>query len=367
MSRRQRLLGNRAGLALAALVLLASGCSSASSGNRVAAAATTTSAAPAASVTPTLSTSAAWPSSATAAASVALPTGVLASIPLTSGDAPAVVGIAYGSVWVGSHRSNNLYRIDPKTDKVLATIDLGQTSCSQLIGADHLVWVAYCDDSTNEVGVSPLTNQVVASLPSAYVFGVAAGSLWAANADGSSLDRLDPKTYRLISTVPAAGEVGAIGGGYVWVVDENGDGAYDGTISKVDPATGKVVATLRTASTSDYVYCVYADGLLWLRGANDGFLVRVDTATGKAAKVTITAQPIDLSDFSDDPVVAGLGSIWVRTTSKTVLRMDPMTGKGTGRYPGDPGANGGWPALGFGSLWEANFDSDTVWRVRVAT
>ena len=169
-------------------------------------------------------------------------------------------------MWVAAHRGNDVYRIDPKTDKVIAKIDLGQNSCTQLMPADNLMWLGFCDGSTTELGVSPLTNQVVASIPSAHVFGVAAGFLWASSVDGSTLERRDLTTYQVKSSIPVAGANGVIGGGYLWDVDERPDGTYYDVITKVDVRTGQVVATLHTPDLNSYVFSVYADGILWVTG-----------------------------------------------------------------------------------------------------
>ena len=83
--------------------------------------------------------------------------------------------------------------------------------------------------------------------------------------------------------------------------------------------------------------------------------------------MALPGAPIELTDFYDDPVVYGLGSLWVRSASRLVLRLNPKTGAVIGHYPADPLANGGWPAAAYGSLWMANFDTDAVWRVRVTS
>ena len=58
--------------------------------------------------------------------------------------------------------------------------------------------------------------------------------------------------------------------------------------------------------------------------------------------------------------------LWLRVDTSHVLRLDERTGKQTGEFPADLNANGGTLALGFGSLWVANFDTDSVWRVEIA-
>jgi streptogramin lyase len=189
--------------------------------------------------------------------------------------------------------------------------------------------------------------------------------VWAASDDGSKLERLDPSTYQVLATIDAPGEEGVVGGGYVWVADSDPDsGIYNGTIFKVDPQTSQIVATLHTPETYLDVYMDYdeASGSIWLKGDNDHWLTALNTTTGVSRKIPLAPYSA-LTDFSDDPPTSGLGSIWVRTADDTVSRIDPQSGAITARFPAT--GKGGWPVVGFGSLWVANFDDDSVWRVQV--
>ena len=69
------------------------------------------------------------------------------------------------------------------------------------------------------------------------------------------------------------------------------------------------------------------------------------------------------SEWGDVCITAGRGSIWVRRSDTEVVRVDPETGDVVGRYPAAGG--GGCIAVGFGSLWVANFMDSTVWRIRL--
>ncbi len=50
----------------------------------------------------------------------------------------------------------------------------------------------------------------------------------------------------------------------------------------------------------------------------------------------------------------------MRTSGKTVTRIDPATGTVVGSYPATGG--GGGLAIAYGSLWVANANADTTWR-----
>lgn len=295
-----------------------------------------------------------------------LPVGVLASIRLDLGSAPEAITTGFGSVWVGAHRQHYVYRINPATNKVTARIDIGQYSCSQMLATGHRLYVGNCDDAEKFVVIDPATNQVSGNLAAAFVIGTAQGSLWATNQNGSALLRLDPATLRVQSTTPLEGDIGAIGGGYLWLINSDGDTDERArSVIKVDATTGKVVGHLIRPVTGGVEKVDYLDGILWFVGLDDDFVAWVNTKTGRSGKVALPVIAPVLVDNYDVPLVNGMGSLWLRTDSQTVMRLDAESGKRTAEFPSDPAANGGWPAVGFGSLWVANFDTDTVWRVRV--
>jgi hypothetical protein len=121
---------------------------------------------------------------------------------------------------------------------------------------------------------------------------IVGGSVWVANTigDGSrryagqnTLSRIDPRTNRVVGTVPL--EIGGpiVGGfGAVWVMGfENGDG--NGTLRKVDAATGRIVAAFALTGLP-----AIACGALWTIDAVAGANVppvtivsRIDPRSGR--------------------------------------------------------------------------------------
>lgn len=291
-----------------------------------------------------------------------LPGGVLTSIQLDSGSAPAPLTTAFGSVWVGSHRSTTLYRIDPHRDAIVARIDLNQSTCGPINVGGGRIWTNYCDDGSAQIAVDPQTNQVVGSLHVLIIVGFHSGSGYGISANQGRVVRFDPRTARPIATLPVSGINGLFAGGYLWLAGGDADaGIYNGVLTKVDPRTGKVVDRIRTPRTESFPFFTTAGRTLWFKGATDPFLVRVDISTGKATKVLIPHdRPLD--SFGDAIPFAAMGSLWVRTSNGTVSRLDARTGQVTKTYPADQIGAGGYVAVGDGSLWVANFDTDTLWR-----
>ncbi len=295
-----------------------------------------------------------------------LPKGVLAAIPLDWGVAPNSLTVAYGSVWVETHRSNTLYRIDPSTNRVIARIDVGDHDGAIGVAFGRL-WLTPGGQSTQAVAVDPKTNQVVGSFQgTCCMMAFAGGSVWAPVDTGSPgrIARFDPKTYKPIKTIKVGSSPLFVlyAHGAIWVVNDG-----DGTVSRIEPATNKVVTTFSAGvPNAGGNWPVYAFGSLWLHaGSTSHALFKINPRTNSVQKLRVPGEQT-LSQRQDINIAVGAGSLWVRTADDVVSRIDPGTGAVTGAYPADRLSGGGLEAIGFGSLWVTNFGADTVWRDRIA-
>lgn len=298
-------------------------------------------------------------------APVQLRPGVLASIPVDPEAAPGPLAVGDGSIWVGAHRANYLWRIDPASDKIIARIDLGQNVCGPIAIIDTLVWTGYCDGSSKGLAVDPTTNQVVKSFAASGPYAEVGGFLWGSDADTNLLTKYDGQTLEPVATVQASGNTAVFDGRYLWLADEDYDGTYHGHLSQVDLTTGAVVKVISTPSNADGALMDLVEGIIWMKGSGDDSLLRVDTVTGDSTEVPL-AHSYQPSQFWDPALADGMGSLWVRTSDAEISRLDPKTGALQGTYPADSQGGGGYIGVGFGSLWVANFGSDQVWRDRIA-
>ncbi len=294
------------------------------------------------------------------------------SIALNRGSLPASIAIGFGSVWVGSHGSHTLYRIDPTSNTVMAQIDAGRVICYLGVGLER-VWLGDCFQDSSVLVVDPITNRVVGSFKrntTSFVF--AAGSAWVPSYADDQLARIDPANYRTIASIKVAPTNFAIsGGGFIWVpegkIPRSPGPSFTGTIFKVDPNTNQVVTTLHTISSKNSDYepqFTFAFGAIWMKDYNDSNLVRIDPETGSARILTLPAR-LPFTGYYDVNLVADSTSLWLRTATGVVSRVDPKTGRVLGTYPADTYGGGGLIALGFDSLWMTNFSSDTVWRDQI--
>jgi streptogramin lyase len=295
-----------------------------------------------------------------------LPDGVVAEIPLDSGVAPLNVVEAAGSVWVSSHRGTTLYGIDPTSNQVTSRIDIGQESC-QLGSAYDLLWISECDDSDHGVVVDPVKGEVVGGFPSipGELLGFAPDAMWTAvdSGKGWATIRVDP--VKLVPEAPLPSPGVAPGGDNYAYVNDSVYVTYSDRprIAKLDPATGATVESVPLPwMPGDPPDIAASDGAIWILGDASPTLLKFDIASSTVTSYQVPGWQQTSGAHSVVPKVA-LGSLWLRTSDSTISRMDPATGQVTATYPAGPG--GGDAEIAFGSLWVANFNTDTVWREQI--
>jgi len=174
--------------------------------------------------------------------------------------------------------------------------------------------------------------------PSAMAVGH--GALWVANQGDGTVSRIDLATDRVVATVPVgdAADVVATGPDAVWV---GGWSRRAGnTVSRVDPLTNRVVATVPLAS-EPYGLAVTGDAV-WATELVAGTVTRIDPSANRVvATIRTGGRPVH--------VAADERSVWVAYPLDTLVRrIDPLTNTvaGTVRVAQPQGV-----AIGFGSVW----------------
>ena len=117
------------------------------------------------------------------------------------GTDPRELAAAYGSVWVTSSLGL-VSRVDPRSGRVLATIEAGEGASGIAAGAGSL-WVANTSDGT--VSRIDRTGVVLATIPVGHgPTGVAfsEGAAWVTNTLDGTLVRIDAATNAPVATIP---------------------------------------------------------------------------------------------------------------------------------------------------------------------
>jgi virginiamycin B lyase len=294
------------------------------------------------------------------------PGTVVATIPVQGG--PSGVAVGGGAVWVatwGVERSR-VVRIDPAGNRVVATIAVPRGQAVLAVGA-RAVWVASSSD--NSVSrIDPATNEVAATIavdrqPSGIA--VAAGSVWVASALDDTVSRIDPASNQVVATIPIPGQGSALSlaaaGGSVWVSGSRG-------LSRIDPAGNRV--------TPVDVCCgelAAGAGGLWVANGMDRTVLRVDPASGRVvARVPVPPAAAPEGPFG---IAAAGGAVWV--TSETVepkpgdasllWRVDAASNRFAGTLRvGTVGRNHISPTVAAGqdAVWVTVADAGAVLRIR---
>jgi virginiamycin B lyase len=240
--------------------------------------------------------------------------------------APTRLAAAQDAVWVLTPADNRVVRIDPATNEVVATITVGRASSGLAVGAGA-VWVSRRSDGT-VVRIDPATNRVAATIPVGPAPGamtVAGGVVWVALPE-RGLGRIDPASNQS-STVPmdrcCEGELAA-GDGALWVANHR-----DGTLVRVDPATGSVAARIplsRATGQGPHQVAV-GDGAVWVTSAGTrrgtaNLLWRVDPASNQVIG-TLDLGPTSAGGIPNS-IAAGNGVVWVGGSRKgSILLLAP--------------------------------------------
>jgi YVTN family beta-propeller protein len=219
-----------------------------------------------------------------------------------------------------------MVRIDPATNQVVATIGVGRAPSGLAVGAGG-VWVSRRSDGA-VVRIDPATNRVVATIPVGRAQGaltVADGVVWVALPE-HGLGRIDPAGNRsTVVRVPGccAGELAA-GEGALWVANRR-----DGSLVRVDPASGRVVARVLLPKTTEQRphQVAVGDGAVWVTSAatrrgTANLLWRVDPASNQVTG-TLDLGPTSAGGIPNS-VAAGNGAVWVGGITKgSIVRLEP--------------------------------------------
>jgi streptogramin lyase len=140
------------------------------------------------------------------------------------------VAVGSGAVWVTAEKQPELYRIDPKENRIVSTIAL-RTSTQLIAAGDDSIWLASEKDGTAQ--------------------------------------RIDGRTGAVIATITTGasdmesdGDI-AIGGGFVWIITRSS------LIARIDPKTNALAGTFQARSGTVVGRRLrYAADSLWISGGS---------------------------------------------------------------------------------------------------
>ena len=267
-----------------------------------------------------------------------------------SGRAPCGAVALNGALWVANYDSGTIVRIDPRSNRVTRTIRLGRTGCWLDAGAGAL-WVAR-DGAAAVVRIDARTFRQesirVDSVP--FDADVAFGSVWVTSFAEGTVVRIDPRTRKIVRRFALGGNATAVepGFGSIWV----GFGRNATSVARIDPATN-AFTRVPVGQRAPGRFAM-SRSAVWVT-TDEHTTVRIDPATNRVVATLRTGQS------PAQPAVAPDGTIWVPAkASNTVSRIDPVTNRVVDSFAAGPGALTAVRA--FGSMWVTSFAGTDVWR-----
>jgi DNA-binding beta-propeller fold protein YncE len=244
------------------------------------------------------------------------------------------LAVGFGSVWIAQGRYDTLKRVDPQTNRSVDVRPRGPWTATLVAAGAGAVWVGDFDRDA-VFRIEPRTNRVSARVPvPGRLWGLVAGpaGVWIVALAGDRVTpetrrevrRLDARTNRigpplLTSRCDVALAVGSrrlwasdlcartvttvgnrigppvrvgeaavslvVGAGAVWVLSQ-----ADRTVSRLDPGTGRILATIPVRGT----WLASGARAVWVLDLGDGrvgFVRRIDPRTNRVVGRPIRIEP----------------------------------------------------------------------------
>jgi YVTN family beta-propeller protein len=282
---------------------------------------------------------------------------VVAKIPV-GGVGPCGSVAAFGRIWVANYATSVIVRVDPKRNRLKGRpVRVGSLPCGINAGAGA-IWIdGYGTNSIERL--DPKTLKVkhirVGGAPFDVAFGE--GSVWSSNYSDGTVSRIDARTGKVVATIETGGKPTGLSvtPGAVWVGSQEGFPAGPGDIYRIDTATNAVSTVHVGHPTPGWFAATSTD--LWISNQSDNTVSRLDLATQKVvATIPVGANPVDGG-------VAPDGSIWIpMKNGGTIWRIDPATNTVTAKLK--VGRQPFVASPGFGDMWVGSFGGTDIRRIR---
>ena len=235
------------------------------------------------------------------------PTPAISTIQV--GPNPAGIAFGDGAAWVAQAAEGTVARIDLGSDRITATVKIGDPAVLRAAGcgAESIHAVPHGSFKVRRCDLP----KAVATVP---------GAVWATKNDMEALVRIEPRSNRVVATIPIGIDAWylAVSPTDVWATD-----FYRDTVVHVDPIAGRVVATISGLPYGQSGIAIAGDSV-WVASSRADVISRISAASDRV----VATLPVDHVPL---PVVYAFGTVWVRNEmaegNGTVIRIDPAADK----------------------------------------
>jgi len=259
------------------------------------------------------------------------------------------------AIWVASTKPYAVLRIDPATNKIVATVKVSGEACSGLAFGFGSIWVPICGEKPELVRIDGAKNTVSSTLPIAPAApegGIATSedSVWMVTDKNGTLNRIDPSTngVRQRISIPPGSYNPVFSNGIVWIT-----GVESSVLTAVDADSGKVLESVAVGLKPRFLAA--GGGSIWTLNQGDGTVSRVNE---RNRKVTATIR-VGIPGAGGD-IGYGGESVWPTVFGVPLTRIDASTNKVIRQWVGEGGDS---LRCGFGSIWITDYKKGLLSRI----
>ena len=267
------------------------------------------------------------------------------------------VAIMSDAVWVGSTGPYAVHRIDPKSNKLVATVKVPGEPCAGLATGFGSLWVPLCGQPSTLAKIDVNHNTLTAVLsigPAAAEGGITTSpdSVWLVVDKNGSLARIDPATgtVRQRIQIPPGSYNPLYSDRQIWVTRAEG-----AEVTSVDASTGVVLGTVKTGPNPRFLTA--GAGAVWTLNQGDGSMTRIDTKTRQATRTIALGTPGHGGDVS-----FGGGMVWTTMAKVPLSAVDSTTSVLACQWVGEGGDSLG---IGHDAIWLTDYHKGTLSRLKL--
>ena len=222
---------------------------------------------------------------------------------------PTLIAQGNGLIWVVGREDHFVARLDPKNNQLLGPPTTFAEPIYDIVVGAGGVWVTgdtvvtRLDPNTGEISATLRADQFGDGAPFRLTIGD--DLIWLLNLEQkpSGIHRIDPRTNRFVGETATAGieAVGiTFGAESIWTADHD-----DSTVSRIDPKTNQILATIKVPFEPHYIYFNPDDGMVWVANYHFNSVMRIDPQTNQQTGRTY------LVPFAPEWMTSGQGKLWV--------------------------------------------------------
>jgi DNA-binding SARP family transcriptional activator len=268
--------------------------------------------------------------------------------------------------------ANSLIQLDPATGRVLSVVPAGIEPGPIAVARDAVWTVNRGDRTVSRYDLRTHTGHTTGGVPDPYdIAADADGNVWVSDrkpivtwilrtAIGTGTSAVPLQTETIGVPPPGAGAE-TVGAGYLWVIPGPAVSAGNDRVSLIDVRSHQLASSLRLGRETTAIAFGY--GSAWIgtydRAHSSAWLSVVRAGSDSGESIGIEADdgwgPLDIA--------IGAGSVWVLTSTGTIVRIDPETRRVLQRIRAVADKEPEFLAVGSGSIWTVNHEDFSVSQI----